>query len=468
MAKTSDRPAAPARTDKTGTLAGSPPASLSGLFAEENEFDRRSLLRVGTWGVITVGAVVLAVVSNQSSLGWHREQIAVGDVARQTQQIQLLAKESQNEARRLASAIDTLNTDRDRLFSRVTVLEQGLDSVTGAIAKQNTPPPAVVAAPVAAAAEPQAAAPAPANPAPPQAKAQLAPQPKQPPSPSNQQASSPPGQSPPPAVSPVASSPAPMASASVPAPSTSAPDKPRADLVASSEQAPVTAPAQFASNASALLAAASAPPPLIASKSMMGPPDPAAPKLIEAPKPVAATSAPMAAQAPQEVAAAAPSKDQGAPGPAAAEVTVNHTDFAVDLGSANSVGGLRALWRGLVRSNAGLAELRPIIIVKESTTGLGMQLRLAAGPLHDAAAAAKICAALMENKRACETTVFDGQHLAMASDEAQGGQKPAAEVKPATSSYRHVYYSRRVKRDDTPPKPESSSTLSSLLGMGKK
>ena len=49
----------------------------------------------------------------------------------------MLTKESQNEARRLASAIETLNTDRDRLYSRVTVLEQGLDSVTGAIAKQS-------------------------------------------------------------------------------------------------------------------------------------------------------------------------------------------------------------------------------------------------------------------------------------------------------------------------------------------
>ena len=42
--------------------------------------------------------------------------------------------------RRLASAIETLNSDRDRLFSRVTVLEQGLDSVTGAIARQTAAP----------------------------------------------------------------------------------------------------------------------------------------------------------------------------------------------------------------------------------------------------------------------------------------------------------------------------------------
>src|SRR5260370_13007697 len=71
-------------------------------------------------------------------MGWGREQIGAADLARQAQQIQSVAKESQNETRRLASAIDTLNTDRDRLYSRVTVLEQGLDSVTGSIARQNS------------------------------------------------------------------------------------------------------------------------------------------------------------------------------------------------------------------------------------------------------------------------------------------------------------------------------------------
>jgi hypothetical protein len=199
---------------------------------------------------------------------------------------------------------------------------------------------------------------------------------------------------------------------------------------------------------------------------MMGPPDPAAPKLIEAPKPVAAPA--LAAQTtPQAAAAVSPAKDQTPPDAAAGDVPVHHTEFAVDLGSANSVGGLRALWRGLVKSNAELAELRPIIVVKESTTGLGMQLHLAAGPLHDAAAAAKICAVLMENKRGCETTVFDGQRLAMAADDTRGGEKPPTEVKPAPASYKHTYYGRHSKKDDTPAKPESS-TLSSLLGIGGK
>ena len=55
--------------------------------------------------------------------------------------------------------------------------------------------------------------------------------------------------------------------------------------------------------------------------------------------------------------------------------------------------------------------------MKERSNGLGMQLRLVAGPLSDAAAAAKICAALIESERSCETSVFDGQRLAMKSDD---------------------------------------------------
>src|ERR1700674_2775923 len=144
---------------------------ISGLLAEEDELDRRALWRLGSWGVATVGAVIVAMLASQSSIGMRREQIASADLVRQSQQIQTVAKESQSEARRLASAIDTLNSDRDRLYSRVGVLEQGLDSVTGALARQNAAAsspqaaaaPATSAAPVAAApAEVQRQPPAPA------------------------------------------------------------------------------------------------------------------------------------------------------------------------------------------------------------------------------------------------------------------------------------------------------------------
>src|SRR6266849_5910922 len=134
---------------------------LSGLLAEEDHIDRRALWRLGSWGVATIGAIIVAVLASQSSIGLRREQMTSADLALQSQQIQSVAKESQSEARRLASAIETLNSDRDRLYARVTVLEQGLDTVTGAIARQNSVP-----------AWPQAATAAPATPEPPQPAAQ--------------------------------------------------------------------------------------------------------------------------------------------------------------------------------------------------------------------------------------------------------------------------------------------------------
>jgi len=387
MAKDSD-PLADAFGDKeTGGL-------FSGLLAEENTFDRRMLWRLGSWGVAAVGAVVMAVMANQAQLGWRRDQVASADLARQSDRLQMLTKESQLEARRLASAIETLNTDRDRLYSRVSVLEQGLDSVTGTIAKQNAtsqqaPAPKPQETPVAAA---------------------------QPPAPD---------------VAPVSST----AASLVDKPRAGAGKEPKdsankdnsnkdsANKDSSKEAAkdPSNPPPQTAAAASLMPQSPPAPSalptlPLVASKSIMAPPDPAASKLIQ---PETAEKKPEPAPAPTEVAAAS-AKPQETTEPETPAIAVQQTRFAIDLGSANSVDGLRALWRGLSKSNPEIAGLRPIIMIKEANSGLGMQLRLGAGPLVNAAAAAKLCAGLAENERHCETTVFDGQRLSMrGSDKSQ-------------------------------------------------
>jgi hypothetical protein len=383
---------------------------LSGLLADEDHIDRRALWRLGSWGVATVGAIIVAVLASQSSIGLRREQMASGDLARQ--QIQSVAKESQNEARRLAAAIETLNSDRDRLYARVTVLEQGLDTATGAIARQNSAP-----------AWPQAATTAPATPEPPQPASQ--------------------NPAPAPVVSPVVAAPAKPA------------EKPPADAAPAKDSSPAavspvaqTPQAQAPQNPPAVTPAT----PLMASKSMLAPPDAPAGKLIPSETPMSAiTASPM-----PEVVASAPSADVAERDPP--KVAVQRTEFGVDVGSANSLGGLRALWRGLLRSksNAPLATLRPIIVVKESNSGLGMQLRLVAGPLADAAAAAKICAVLLESERTCETTVFDGQRLSMKADQA-----PASVVKPPASRRRS---SAKHAVQEEPPKTPETSTLSSLLG----
>ena len=407
MARDTDHLAGDFETENTGGL-------LTGFLAEEDEFDRRSLWRLGSWGVASVGAVIVALLANQSSIGLRRDQVAAADLARQSQQIPSVARESLNETRRLASAIETLNGDRDRLYSRVTVLEQGLDSVTGAITRQNS-----------------AAATAPAAPSSPgTAESQSA------------------TQNPP--LAPIMS-----AVATTQAKTAEKPDTGVA--VPESGPATVSSISQGSSNAPAATPAT----PLMASKSMMAPPDAAAAKLIEPEKPAkTVTAAPM----PEVVASAPPADDAEADEPQAGapKLAVQRTEFGVDVGGANSVGGLRALWRGLLksRSNAPLTALRPIIVVREGRTGLGMQLRLVAGPLSDAAAAAKICAVLIENERTCETTVFDGQRLAMKGDEPAATATKPATAKPVAR--RRV--PKRVVNDEPAKKPDPPSTLSSLFG----
>ena len=378
---------------------------LSGFLAEEDQFDRHSLWRLGSWGAAAVGTVVAALLVNQSSITVRRDRVAAADLARQSQQIQSVAKESQNETRRLASAIDTLNGDRDRLYSRVTVLEQGLDSVTGAIGRQNSPAASSQATPApSATTEPQTAAQNPAT-----------------------------------------------AQVVVPAASTQAKttERPPADApVPGQGPAAVASVGQGAANTPAATPAT----PLMASKSMLAPPDVAAGKLIE---PEALSKTVTAAPVPAS-ARPADNAETDAPQGTSPKVAVQRTEFGIDVGGANSLNGLRALWRGLLksRSNAGLTALRPIVVVKEGNAGLGLQLRLVAGPLNDAAAAARICAALIEGEKTCETTVFDGQRLSMKADEPGANDKPVA---------RKRSNPKRVTNDEPPKKPEPS-TMSSLFG----
>jgi hypothetical protein len=426
MARDPDHLAGSLENENTGGI-------LTGFLAEEDELDRHSLWRLGSWGVASVGAIVVALLANQSSIGSRRDQVAAADLARQSQQIQAVAKESQNETRRLASAIDTLGGDRDRLYSRVTVLEQGLDSVTGAIARQNSATASTPPAPAASATtEPQPTAQSP---------------------------------SPAPVISPAATTVA------------AATEKPRADV-----PAPLPPPVIIAAagQASSNPPAATPPTSLMASKSLMAPPDSGAAKLIEPDRP--ATALPAAPKT--EMVAAAPAADEpeaDASETAPKVAAIQRTEFGVDIGGANSVGGLRALWRGLLksRSNAALTTLRPIMVIKESSNGLGMQLRLVAGPLVDAAAAAKICAGLIENERPCETTVFDGQRLAMKGDEPAATAKPGMAkpdagkpdaAKPdagkpviAKPVARRRFTPKRAVSEEPVKKPEST-TFSSLFG----
>jgi len=470
LAKKSDHLADSYDADDSGGV-------LSGLLAEEDELDRRALWRIGSWGAGATGAVILAVMANQSSLGLKRDQVAAADLTRQAQQIQSVARETQNEARRLAAAIDTLNGDRDRLYSRVTSLELGLESATGAIARQGS-----AQAPQATTTEPHTAESPPAPAVAPVGTTQAAPVSDKPAASTTEPA--------PATVSSVARSAAKtdiaksdaarIETARAEAAKTEAAKAEAAKTEAAKTEAAKTEAAARTEAAKAEAAkaeaaktemakpdsgkadtarpeAAKASPatPLMAAQSIVAPPDPAAGKLIE---PSKALNGIIASPIP-EIVASAPSTSDDDDESSAPKVALQRTEFGVDVGSANSVNGLRALWRGLLksRSNAPLTTLRPIIVVKEGTNGLGMQLRLVAGPLNDAGTAAKICAVLTENKRPCETAIFDGQRLSLGPDDAP----PAA----AKQSPRRRGLAKRAAVVVEEPKkpPETSTTLTSFF-----
>ncbi|MGJ4889888.1 hypothetical protein ACQR1Y_16945 [Bradyrhizobium sp. HKCCYLRH3099] len=428
MAKDSHKSVVAHGAEKTG-------GSLSGLFADENDFDRRAMWRLGWWGAGAVGAVGLAVFASQAAQGWRHDRISAAELSRQAQLLQSLARETQGEARQLGAAIETLNSDRDRLYARVTVLEQGLDSVTGALAKQSAQ---------ASALPPAASKPAPA-----------------------------------PQIATVETQPAPA-----PAPGSNAP-APLPAFANASPFMPIPGGAAGLSQPATPSAMASA------DRTGREPAKPAsaATPAPASPVPSAATVAPAPGKPaePDKLAKAEPADTASAKSSDAAETAVTaveKTEFAVDLGGANSLAGLRALWRDLVKTNADLAALRPIVILKEGRSGPGMQLRLGAGPLGDAAGAAKICAALAESQRPCETTVYDGQRLAI-RDEPEAAE-PAKPATPAAASQKSYQQRRRPpspqaqqrhgKREEPPapaaapppppaeaPKPEQPSTLSSFF-----
>jgi hypothetical protein len=135
------------------------------------------------------------------------------------------------------------------------------------------------------------------------------------------------------------------------------------------------------------------------------PPQAAAPP----PPPVAppATAAPMPTPAPGRVTTTAITP----PGPS--ESVATKTEFGIDVGGNASMDGLRTLWINLKAAQPTMFEgLRPIIAIRDNGRG-AVELRLVAGPLVNAGAAARLCASLAATGQVCQPTVFDGQRLAL-------------------------------------------------------
>jgi hypothetical protein len=108
---------------------------------------------------------------------------------------------------------------------------------------------------------------------------------------------------------------------------------------------------------------------------------------------------------PVRVAAVPASEPVTEPPPAKAE-------FGVDLGAASSMEALRMHWAA-VKANYGplLAGLRPHV-TEHARQPSGTIYRLVAGPLPNAAEAAKLCARFPVTRTGCRPAKFDGAELA--------------------------------------------------------
>jgi hypothetical protein len=140
-----------------------------------------------------------------------------------------------------------------------------------------------------------------------------------------------------------------------------------------------------------------------------------APMLPQIPPQVAAPAAapPVAAVAPAPAPGRVMTGPETAPGGPAQSVATK-TDFGIDIGGNASLDGLRVLWTNLKAAQPAMLEgLRPVIAIREGGKPGMFELRLVAGPLANAGAAARLCAALAAAGQTCQTTVFDGQRLAL-------------------------------------------------------
>lgn len=388
-----------------------------GFLADEDGFDRRTIWRLGSWGVGSIGAVIVALLAYNSGASLRSRPLAAADLAKPSPPLEIV-RAAEKKIERLSSAIDTLNSDRDRLFARITAVEQGFESVTGSISRNASRTNAVATTTSTQAASEPAPAREPDSPAPDASTAANASTDAPPSAPAAFITTAAAAAVKPPiaASSPVAASPPAIAAHDPPATIPGGQDD--TATLGTTKSEPEKNPRH---HTEAQIVTASIPP---------------VADTLHLPSPTMASS-------PETVRDTSP-------------VPVPRTEFGVDLGGAVSIKGLRALWQSLLKSEPKeLASLHPIIVLKETSNGNGIQMRLVAGPLTDAATAARICAVLSENGRTCGSTVFDGQRLAMNEDGKDGAgaiatKKPKA---PPASRRRPARKPARVEEPAKPPPP---------------
>lgn len=90
------------------------------------------------------------------------------------------------------------------------------------------------------------------------------------------------------------------------------------------------------------------------------------------------------------------------------------TEYGVDIGSALSIQVLRARWLGIKSAHLQLfAGLTPTAMLRQIPHSDHVELRLIVGPLADADAASRLCAALAPFRLYCQPAVFDHNNVAI-------------------------------------------------------
>jgi hypothetical protein len=342
------------------------------LFANERTGDKMLLWRVGAWGGLAVVTLIIAIVVARSPVAARHDALTNANavITIQAKQLQQAIRQGDLETRRLSAALETLNADRDRLFTRVTALERELESVTGSIKKLATAPT-------------PAASPSPA---------------------------------------PVVAAPQSVPVAAKPAPVPPEPFPPPHDMIV-----------------------AAVPPG----------PEPAKPEVTAsiAPKPAAASAEKQTLEKLPVI--VQPTEAEKAK--AAANAVAKQQQLGIDLGSASSIDGLRAIWASTRTAHPAAVEgLQPIITLQEPKNGLGLQLRLVAGPLPDAASVASRCASLIEATRPCTSAAYDGQKLPASAAHASARATPPRRTKSPRSEPKVA----------APPKSQRSVSFPNIFGSG--
>jgi hypothetical protein len=98
----------------------------------------------------------------------------------------------------------------------------------------------------------------------------------------------------------------------------------------------------------------------------------------------------------------------------AAAVAPTRAGYGVDIGSGLTIQALRTRWAAIRSAHPEVLDgLEPILSVREIPRANHVELRLVAGPLPDAGAAAQLCASLTPLGLFCQPAMYDGQHLAV-------------------------------------------------------